>query len=97
MQKKMLISSLGWPEFPLAFVTYEDANGKGYFMHGEIVEADPRLCTLFPKIVVDLDWQRGEMNSTSAGVASDEEQKAQKVYVAVACAARLKGCAVSCS
>jgi len=53
------MSELVWPEFPLAFVSFEDVKGKGYFVHPEIVEADPRLANLFPKIIADVEWQRG--------------------------------------
>ena len=55
----MRMSELVWPEFPLAFVSFESLGGKGYFVHPEIVEADPRLANLFPKIVADMEWQRG--------------------------------------
>ena len=68
----MRMSELVWPEFPLAFVSFESQKGKGYFVHSEIVEADPRLANLFPKIISDMEWQRGGDSQAASG---DSEEK----------------------
>lgn len=71
-------SELVWPEFPLAFVSFEDPAGKGYFVHPEIVEADPRLAMLFPKIIKDVEWQRGGDQKPDDSSSSKKDGKKKK-------------------